>query len=106
MNELKKEDEKELQELLGKLRKYAHRGNSKCDIEECPEECDVKHKLGLDTAIAWIAAEKLDGLSNVQTAYGIVDALTSVADLHLDKYEKLYSLLNECDWLLFYCTYG
>ena len=53
-----------LQEVIGKLRKYAH--NPDCEaFLQCPNwHQDCKAKLGLDTAIAWDLADELSKMLN------------------------------------------
>lgn len=107
---------------LGKLLyAYVHGTNHPCavlkddgDDEEdirCPRECDVKHNLGLDTAIAWEAfflIDKFTRQTNIHFTeekrksitqdvfnefYVAVKTLTSVVTLHSESYPILSHLI-------------
>ena len=104
---MKEEDKKELQKFVVKLKKYAHRGNAKCNLEDCPEKCTTKHNLDLDTAIAWRAARHLSSylfICEPEKLPELADTiwiLNSIVNLHDRSYEKLYELLGTCHWFVF-----
>lgn len=106
MNELKEQHKEKYQEFLSQLRKYAHRGNSKCDIDDCPQDCGVKHKLGLDTAVAWSLADGIEFLRDVRFIMKMVDVVHEATALHDEQYKKLHDILDQFDYFLFQILYG
>lgn len=74
--------------LQRELKRYCHVVGCK-DIEACPETHLVCHiHLGLNTAVAWIAATAVDNAERVNTCLAI-------AELHDRKYPLLYVMLEK-----------
>ena len=100
-----------------KLRKYCH--NKDCSyIYDCPENHKkCKDKLGLNTSIAWIIANKLRGFivnykvydkrkciaikhKLFKELYISLNTLRIVVSFHARKYPKLYSFLSSISTVL------
>jgi len=86
-----------------------------CHHENClfPEQCPKRHpkckeKLGLDTAVAWRAAQNIIFLLSeertsyrtIQTYLTHINELYAVITLHSEEFPKLYRLLDMADcWI-------
>ncbi|RLG42600.1 MAG: hypothetical protein DRO05_00555 [Thermoproteota archaeon] len=91
-----------LENIEKELRKYCHHPD--CFL---PEQCPLKHleckkKLGLDTAIAWRAANHISRLltsrSPSQFHEICIDEFLAVVTLHSKEFPLLYRLLEEASF--------
>ena len=92
-----------LENIEKELRKYCHHPD--CFLpEQCPLlHLECKKKLGLDTAIAWRAADHISKLLNdsaiVQLYEKIcIDELLTVVTLHSREFPLLHHLLREASF--------
>jgi hypothetical protein len=114
VNEFGKMDDR-ITARINQLQDYCHGKKCKKDHWICPEKCGCNKHLGLDTAIAWELADKIindvpqcgesPDLSREEEfvemrdlRYAVIGFLHAV-EYHMDKYKKLYELLEAtvCD---------
>ncbi len=99
IKKLRRKD-KTLKRLIKELRAYCHAPHCRF-LTSCPslhKKC--KEKLGLDTAIAWQAANLLEEVREVSNIIPQINQLRYIVLQHSLRYHKLAILLQDvCDYL-------
>jgi len=91
-----------LENIEEELRKYCHHPD--CFLsEQCPLlHLECKKKLGLDTAIAWCAANHISQLlsdsSAIQLHETCIDELLAIVTFHSRDFPLLHRLLQEASF--------
>ena len=109
----------DLKEKEIELRKYCHYKKCTADINDCPQDCCPK-KLGLDTGIAWLTADRLNSdyytfdllsldikkstqyykkeIERIKDRYyNKTDIAVCALGLHDEKFPKLHTMITEID---------
>jgi len=97
---------KGLERTKEQLLRYCHHKDC-CSLGQCPDRHPkCKEKLGLDTAIAWCAAQHITSLlkeermnDHVTLLYlTCINTLLNVVALHSREFSQLYRLLDDASW--------
>jgi len=97
---------KGLEKTKEQLLRYCHHKDC-CSLRQCPSRHPkCKEKLGLDTAIAWCAAQHITSLlkeermnDHIALSYlTCINTLLDVVALHSKEFPLLYRLLDDTSW--------
>ncbi len=91
-------------EVIKALGLYAHNGNEKCNVMDCPNFCGSSHELGLDTSIAWCVKQLLESIRpyphTTRTHERIISQFWIAVMRHDKKYRSLLSLIEAADTII------
>lgn len=83
--------------LIRQLKRYAHRNNPNCRLDNCPTCCHIHDDLDLDTALAWEMVYVIEYNNNTYALSNKRDRLESligVIEYHEHKYPQLAKLVK------------
>lgn len=87
-------------ELIDELRMYVHDDEESCDIKNCPIHCSIKHRLDLDTSLAWDVVHFLKEPRSApvhERDEENLKTLRIVVGAHADRYTQLFRLVEQAD---------
>jgi len=86
---------KQIHYYIDELQRYCHREG--CEFfTVCPQICECKKELDLDTSLAWrVAKYVMDSIMNLKEANDFVLSCVFIINYHKEKYPRLYKLLED-----------